>query len=200
MIQVVRQVTCLVLILVSIFPFGLSHRSSSNFFGPNYELPVDESSLLHSLSAPRIDTRPVSNHVSSSNSQSNHMPFHLTRGLHNVTKSSGSDVSFKCEFRGDVPVTIQWFRNEAPVEVMKGKIEILPSRVNGSRTISRLKVSNLDVHDMGFYKCQGSHGDFTLETIGILRVEGGMYISSQAIPDFTPDIDPEFPGLPYAAK
>lgn len=112
----------------------------------------------------------------------------------NVTKESGENVIMKCEFRGEPPLTVSWFRNEAPLEPVKGKFDMRHSHPVRGKIQSRLKIHQVDVHDMGFYKCTASNNMETAETTGVLRVEGGSYMSSQSIPDFNPII-PEFPGL-----
>lgn len=119
----------------------------------------------------------------------------IEKHLTNVTKESGENVIMKCEFGSAIPLTISWFRNEAPLEIVKGKFEVRHSAhaIKGKMQ-SRLKIHQVDVHDMGFYKCVGSNGVHSAETTGVLRVEGGSYMSSQSIPDFNPII-PEFPGL-----
>lgn len=118
----------------------------------------------------------------------------IEKHLANVTKESGENVVMKCEFRGEPPLSISWSRNEAPLEHVKGKFDIRHSQYAGGKISSRLKIHQVDVHDMGFYKCTASNNMETAETTGVLRVEGGSYMSSQSIPDFNPII-PEFPGL-----
>ena len=112
----------------------------------------------------------------------------------NLTKESGDNVVMKCEFRGQPPLQVRWFRNEAPLEASKGRLEVKHSHTVNGKIQSKLKIHQVDVHDMGFYKCTASNDVATAETTGVLRVEGGSYMSSQSIPDFNPII-PEFPGL-----
>jgi hypothetical protein len=118
----------------------------------------------------------------------------IEKHLTNVTKESGENVIMRCEFRGEPPLTVNWYRNEAPLEAVKGKFDIRHSHPVRDKIQSRLKIHQVDVHDMGFYKCTASNNMESAETFGVLKVEGGSYMSSQSIPDFNPII-PEFPGL-----
>ena len=191
-------ITCFIISLTtSVSCTSHSTRSLSSKF----ELPVEESQ--HSLSEPRIAIKPVTETTARNNQAifaESLNPFSLHQGLKNVTRETGTSVVFKCEFRGDVPITVEWFCNEALIDVVKGKREILPSKVSNSKVISRLKLSNLDVHDTGFYKCLASHNGFEVFSEAILKVSpGSTYISSQPLPDFNPEIDPEFPGS-FSAK
>ncbi|RWS13739.1 tyrosine-protein kinase transmembrane receptor ROR1-like protein [Dinothrombium tinctorium] len=115
-----------------------------------------------------------------------------------MTKESGQNVRMKCEFKGNpTPVEIKWYKNEAPLEIEKGKIEIKHSSSGKGRIQSKLRILRLDTHDMGYYKCEAANSYKTVETIGILKVIRGQYMSSAAalpLPDYQPMI-PEFPGL-----
>ncbi|RWS24630.1 tyrosine-protein kinase transmembrane receptor ROR1-like protein [Leptotrombidium deliense] len=80
----------------------------------------------------------------------------------------------RCVFRGNsMPVTVKWYKNEAPLEVEKGKIEIKNNNLGKGRVQSRLRILALDTHDTGYYKCEASNKYKTIETIGILKVQGG---------------------------
>lgn len=126
----------------------------------------------------------------------------IEKHLTNLTRESGEHVTLKCEFRSnhDDAVRVTWYKNEAPVEIMRGRLDIKTHITSKGTTVSKLKIHSLDVHDMGFYKCEGTVGnnldnnDISQESIGVLKVEGGSYMSSQSIPSFNPEI-PEFPGL-----
>jgi hypothetical protein len=187
----------LFLTIVSKEVSSISHNTRS--LSSNFELPVDES--LQSFRSPRIDVRPdIDQTQPQAKFEESLAPFTLNHGLKNVSKETGSQVIFKCEFRGNPNITVEWFQNEAPVEVVKGKREILPSKVSNSKVISRLKISNLEVLDKAFYKCQGSYQGFVLDSTAILQVsQGSTYISSESLPEFNPEIDPEFPGS-FSAK
>lgn len=127
-------------------------------------------------------------------------PFVLIKGLQNHTRKNGMSISLRCEFRGNVRVDIEWFRNEAPIQSLEGKIEIIPSKVNGSKLISRLKIKNLDIYDTGLYKCLGSHGRYMSESIGLLKVDDDHSSRYQSLPDFDSEMDPEFPAAAYSPE
>ena len=99
----------------------------------------------------------------------------LVKALNNMTKENGEEILMKCEFRGHPQPTISWYRNEAPIEPIKNKLEIRTNNSTGTagKVVSRLRLLRADTHDMGFYKCEGSNTFETRETIGILRIEGG---------------------------
>ncbi|RWS27302.1 tyrosine-protein kinase transmembrane receptor ROR1-like protein [Leptotrombidium deliense] len=80
----------------------------------------------------------------------------------------------RCTFRGNPSPSIVWFKNEAPIEEMHGKVDIrILSRSDG-RVSSRLRIHQLDTHDTGYYKCEARNGQQTMETIGILKVLAGI--------------------------
>lgn len=160
--------------LLVLFATAFSHVTSDN------------TSLLPSSSSPSTE-------AAITTSQENGR-ISIERHLINVTKESGDNVIMRCEFRSQTPVAINWYRNEAPLEPVKGKFEVKLHTAKGKYS-SRLKIHQVDVHDMGFYKCTASSENDNVETVGVLRVEGGSYVmSSQSMPDFNPII-PEFPGL-----
>ncbi|KAI1280314.1 Tyrosine-protein kinase transmembrane receptor ROR2 [Halotydeus destructor] len=160
-------------------PHGPGHRNG----------PLDSSVTLDS-----DDDGPSSSSSSSSSSQSDKSFLAVVKNLNNLTRENGHDAVLKCEFRGHPRPTIEWFKNEAPIELVKGKLEVRTQNSSRDKAVSRLKVLRLDTHDTGFYKCEANSGLLTMETIGILRVEGGQYMSSKSLPSFQPVI-PEFPGL-----
>ena len=127
----------------------------------------------------------------------------IEKHLTNLTREAGQHVTLKCEFRSNHDldsVRVTWYKNEAPVEILKGKLDIKSHVTSKGTILSKLKIHNLDVHDMGFYKCEATvgnnldHNDISQESICVLKVEGGSYMSSQSIPSFNPEI-PDFPGL-----
>jgi hypothetical protein len=98
----------------------------------------------------------------------------IERNLINLTKETTENVRMKCEFRGHPLPTIRWFKNEAPLEQEKGKIQIKQNILTAGRIRSRLIINQLDTHDTGYYKCEASNAAATLETIGVLIVRAGI--------------------------
>lgn len=97
-----------------------------------------------------------------------------TRVLGNVSKTAGEAVKLRCEVYGDPPPSsLQWLKNEAPVEPIKGRITVrlyTPAKYGVSAMGARLRISPLEVHDTGFYTCEAVSPHARLETTGILKV------------------------------
>lgn len=127
-----------------------------------------------SVPAPDFGTHLPPSNVITSTEATSHRPFlKFTRHLQNMTRENGADALMKCEVSGVPHPVVSWYRNEAPLEQVRNRIEIRYQNGTRNRVVSRLRIYRLDVHDMGFYKCEATNGFTTLETIGILRVEGG---------------------------
>ncbi|PNF43882.1 hypothetical protein B7P43_G02778, partial [Cryptotermes secundus] len=122
--------------------------------------------------------------------------------LGNVTKEAGQSVKLKCEVTGDPPPTkIRWFKNEAPVIEEKGRLvarRYNPQSHQGQNVLgSRLRITQLDTHDTGYYKCEASNAVRKIDSTGILVVKMNRWgrINAPAdIPNFSP-VFPNFPGL-----
>lgn len=97
----------------------------------------------------------------------------IIKPLVNLTKENGEEVVLKCEFRGHPQPIVEWYRNEAPIETMRNKIEIRTGNSSRGKVVSRLKIHRTDTHDTGFYKCEATNGFETQETLAILKIEGG---------------------------
>ncbi|XP_054714148.1 tyrosine-protein kinase transmembrane receptor ROR2-like isoform X2 [Uloborus diversus] len=118
----------------------------------------------------------------------------IERTLMNLTKDSGDNVRMRCEVRGDPVPKIRWYKNEAPLEQERGKVEVRKYTVSDGRIGSRLRINHVDIHDTGYYKCEASNDWHTVETTGILVVKAGRIHSPSIIPDFPPPF-PHFPAL-----
>ncbi|XP_019700649.1 tyrosine-protein kinase transmembrane receptor Ror isoform X1 [Harpegnathos saltator] len=84
----------------------------------------------------------------------------------------------RCEVVGDPPPTkIRWFKNEAPLEEDRPKITIrkihAQTHEHAAKNVagSRLKITNLDVSDVGFYTCRVTNGKDQIQSEGTLRVD-----------------------------
>ncbi|XP_011633409.1 inactive tyrosine-protein kinase transmembrane receptor ROR1-like [Pogonomyrmex barbatus] len=91
----------------------------------------------------------------------------------------------RCEVVGDPPPTkIRWYKNEAPLEENRPKITIrkihaqMHEHAAKNLAGSRLKITNLDVSDIGFYTCRVTNGKDQIQSEGTLRVD-----SSKKWPD-----------------
>ncbi|GIY16639.1 ig-like domain-containing protein [Caerostris darwini] len=132
----------------------------------------------------------------------------LERSLQNVTRESGESVKMRCDVRSEGPVHFRWYKNEAPVEEERGRVEIKRYTPGPGRIGSRLRIAHLDIHDTGYYKCEAhSGGEDSLaddsgsprhlprvESTGILIVRAGRIQPPATIPDFPP-VFPHFPAL-----
>ena len=99
----------------------------------------------------------------------------IVKSLSNQTRETGDTAKLKCEFIGNPLPKVQWFKNEAPIEPEKGKIQIKNNRVHkpdtSDRIRSRLIINRLDTHDIGFYKCEASNGFKIVDSMGVLIVK-----------------------------
>ncbi|XP_076069681.1 tyrosine-protein kinase transmembrane receptor Ror-like [Oratosquilla oratoria] len=86
----------------------------------------------------------------------------LVRRLINMTKDSGENIRLKCEFTGDPPPTkFRWYKNEAPVMEVKGRIVARKYQYKRGTTPvfgMRLIMRDLEVHDKGYYRCEATNG------------------------------------------
>ena len=99
----------------------------------------------------------------------------MDRALNNVTKNSGDNVRLKCDFSGLPAPKIQWFKNEAPIEIEPGHIMQKLHRSYPDKVRARLLINKLTTHDTGYYRCEANNGYKTVESVGVLRVNAGMF-------------------------
>ncbi|XP_076681455.1 tyrosine-protein kinase transmembrane receptor Ror isoform X2 [Andrena cerasifolii] len=100
------------------------------------------------------------------------------RTLTNISKDAGGIAHMRCEVVGDPPPTkIRWYKNEAPLDERRPKITIkkihAQAHEHAAKNIagSRLKITNLDVSDVGFYTCRVTNGKDQIQSEGTLRVD-----------------------------
>ncbi|XP_054715302.1 inactive tyrosine-protein kinase transmembrane receptor ROR1-like [Uloborus diversus] len=122
----------------------------------------------------------------------------LERSLSNLTRETGDSVKLRCDVRlaspTPHPIHFRWYKNEAPVEEERGRVEIRRYNPGPGRTGSRLRIARLDIHDTGYYKCEAGRGEARVESTGILMVRAGRLQPPAAIPNFPP-VFPHFPAL-----
>ena len=95
----------------------------------------------------------------------------MIKALSNTTKESGDSIKLRCEVTGDPPPNrFRWYKNEAPVLEEKGRVVIRKYRTGSSTHGSRLRISDVDTHDTGYYKCEASNGVDRIESTGIVIV------------------------------
>lgn len=98
----------------------------------------------------------------------------MLKALSNTTRESGESVKLRCEVSGDPPPNrFRWYKNEAPVLEEKGRVVVRKYRTGSSIHGSRLRISDVDTHDTGYYKCEASNGVDRVESTGIVIVRMG---------------------------
>ena len=101
----------------------------------------------------------------------------MLKSLSNTTRESGESVKLRCEVSGDPPPNrFRWYKNEAPVLEEKGRVVVRKYRTGSSIHGSRLRISDVDTHDTGYYKCEASNGVDRVESTGIVIVRMGKWI------------------------
>ncbi|GFX45503.1 transposable element Tcb2 transposase [Trichonephila clavipes] len=95
----------------------------------------------------------------------------VEKSLSNVTKSSGETVRMKCEVKGRPVPKIRWYKNEAPLEPERGKVDVRKYNSGHGKIGSRLRILHVDIHDTGYYKCEATNDKHSVETTGILIVK-----------------------------
>ncbi len=113
----------------------------------------------------------------------------LLKALSNTTRETGDSIKLRCEVSGDPPPTrFRWYKNEAPVLEEKGRVVVRKYRSGSSIHGSRLRITDVDVHDTGYYKCEVSNGVDRVESTGIVIVRMGnasfIYSISFSLPSF----------------
>ncbi|GBM25228.1 hypothetical protein AVEN_153411-1 [Araneus ventricosus] len=82
----------------------------------------------------------------------------------------------KCEVKGRPIPKIRWYKNEAPLEEERGKVDVRKLSSGYGKIGSRLRIMHVDIHDTGYYKCEATNDKHTVETTGILMVKAGKNI------------------------
>lgn len=99
-----------------------------------------------------------------------------------MTGDSGEDIKLRCDFRSSSKARrskVRWFKNQAPIEVQKDKVSVrtvekpIDDQSGRKRIVSRLILTQVNVLDTGFYKCQASDTKETVESEAVLRIQPG---------------------------
>ncbi|UXI17807.1 glutamate [NMDA] receptor [Sarcoptes scabiei] len=114
---------------------------------------------------------PNANNTSDLDENSHQYFLRIEKPLTNLTKESGDDVRLKCEFSGKPKLKVNWYKNEAPIELETGKISVKSTKIQPDRIRARLIIKRLDTHDTGYYKCEATNGYTTIESTGVLVVK-----------------------------
>ncbi|KAL1456792.1 hypothetical protein WDU94_001493, partial [Cyamophila willieti] len=118
--------------------------------------------------------------------------------LSNMSKEAGQSLKIKCEVTGEPPpISLRWFKNDAPLLEDKKRILIKPFKSKFKNGLgSRLRISSLESLDKGFYKCEASNGLRSIETSMILMVRPNPWSSLDTGGSHLPDFRPVMSGLP----
>ncbi|XP_071625867.1 tyrosine-protein kinase transmembrane receptor Ror isoform X1 [Temnothorax longispinosus] len=116
----------------------------------------------------------------------------FVRTLTNISKDAGGIAHMRCEVVGDPPPTkIRWYKNEAPLEENRPKITIrkihaqMHEHAAKNLAGSRLKITNLDVSDIGFYTCRVTNGKDQIQSEGTLRVDSSKKWPAPMHPEYS---------------
>ncbi|KAG1935492.1 tyrosine-protein kinase receptor TYRO3 [Pimephales promelas] len=97
----------------------------------------------------------------------------------NVTSSLGKAVEVQCVLRADgVDLDVVWLREGQPLHFAELNQMQVPEDENSWLVISKLKIEELTLSDMGSYQCAVYSGsEVTLSTEGHIQVEGLPHFS-----------------------
>ncbi|XP_076354950.1 inactive tyrosine-protein kinase transmembrane receptor ROR1-like isoform X2 [Tachypleus tridentatus] len=136
-------------------------------------------------------------HLASGTASNGSQEYYLRveRPLVNITRFPGQKTKLFCAFSGDPTPVIHWYKNEAPLQEERGRVDIRHKDNGKGHVSSRVRLHYLDTLDTAFYKCEASNGFKTVETTGILKVNGGNIRTPNSMPEYPPVIVPHFPAL-----
>ncbi|XP_074593104.1 tyrosine-protein kinase transmembrane receptor Ror-like isoform X2 [Brevipalpus obovatus] len=136
----------------------------------------------------------------------------LKKGLSNVTRTTGDNVTLRCDFIttiGDKMIKIDWFKNMVPIESDGEKITIkttfkkMPSTQKSDHKLisSRLRIIKVNVFDSGFFRCEASGPSDSVESEAVLKIEAGEEpVTYSSISADTLHVQPSFMGFNSASQ
>ncbi|XP_013780639.2 inactive tyrosine-protein kinase transmembrane receptor ROR1-like [Limulus polyphemus] len=119
----------------------------------------------------------------------------VERPLVNMTRFPGQKTKLLCAFSGYPTPVVRWYKNEAPLQEERGRVDIRIKDNGKGHVSSRVRLHYLDTLDTAFYKCEASNDFKTVETTGILKVNGGNIRTPNSMPEYPPVLVPHFPAL-----
>ena len=95
--------------------------------------------------------------------------------MKNYSKLAGESLKIRCVVQGQPPAsTIKWYKNEAPLIEEKGRVRIRSKTGSGGDTQwSRIRFSDLETMDTGYYKCEAYNGLQTISSETVIKVHLG---------------------------
>ena len=86
----------------------------------------------------------------------------------NFTHFQGQTATLHCRVTGNPRPTIRWLKNDAPVVQEQGRISIRKMESG-----SKLRISDLDTTDTGYYQCLAANALKVISATGVLYVKLG---------------------------
>ncbi|KAK6316457.1 hypothetical protein J4Q44_G00139810 [Coregonus suidteri] len=89
--------------------------------------------------------------------------------VNNITIVQGQTATLHCKVTGNPRPTIRWLKNDAPVVQEQGRISIRKTDAG-----SKLRITDLDTTDTGYYQCVASNPVKVISATGVLYVKLGQ--------------------------
>ncbi|KAM9519179.1 tyrosine-protein kinase transmembrane receptor ROR2 isoform 1-T1 [Salvelinus alpinus] len=89
--------------------------------------------------------------------------------VNNITIVQGQAATLHCKVTGNPRPTIRWLKNDAPVVQEQGRISIRKTDAG-----SKLRITDLDTTDTGYYQCVASNPVKVISGTGVLYVKLGQ--------------------------
>ncbi|KAG7280801.1 hypothetical protein CRUP_035466 [Coryphaenoides rupestris] len=88
--------------------------------------------------------------------------------VNNITHFQGQTATLHCRVTGNPRPNIRWLKNDAPVMQEQGRISIRKTEAG-----SKLRITDLDTTDTGYYQCLASNTHKSISATGVLYVKLG---------------------------
>ncbi|XP_077354147.1 tyrosine-protein kinase transmembrane receptor ROR2 [Festucalex cinctus] len=89
--------------------------------------------------------------------------------VNNITHFQGQTATLHCKVAGNPRPTIRWLKNDAPVVQEQGRITVRKTEAG-----SKLRITDLDTTDTGYYQCVASNTHKVIYATGVLYVKLGQ--------------------------
>ncbi|XP_019750201.1 tyrosine-protein kinase transmembrane receptor ROR2 isoform X2 [Hippocampus comes] len=89
--------------------------------------------------------------------------------VNNITHFQGQTATLHCKVAGNPRPTIRWLKNDAPVVQEQGRITVRKTEAG-----SKLRITDLDTTDTGYYQCVASNAYKVIYATGVLYVKLGQ--------------------------
>ncbi|KAM9793543.1 tyrosine-protein kinase transmembrane receptor ROR2 [Syngnathus typhle] len=89
--------------------------------------------------------------------------------VNNITHFQGQTATLHCKVSGNPRPMIRWLKNDAPVVQEQGRITVRKTEAG-----SKLRITDLDTTDTGYYQCVASNAYKVIYATGVLYVKLGQ--------------------------